>query len=130
MLIALLTLSIAQAGSWPDLIVPPSRIGLVPTLSPAPADLPLAVEQPDGSLLVPTLRARYVAAQVSALYRLPALSQTALDIAVASERSECDLRVADATSAEPTWLDRLRSGVVWGSGGALVGGLLVAWARR
>jgi hypothetical protein len=129
MLIALLILSIAPAADWPDLIIPPAHVGLVPTLATPPADLPLAVDR-DGGTWVPSLRARYVAAQVSALYRFPKLSQDALDLSLEAERDACELRVADARAELPTWWDRLRSGVVWGIGGALVGGLLVAWVSR
>jgi len=129
-LILLLALSTAPGADFPDLIIPPARVGVVPILSPAPSGLPPAVEQPGGSMLVPPLRARYVAAQVSALYRLPGLSQKALDIAVDAERDACDIRVLDARAEMPTWTDRLRSGVLWAIGGAVLGGALVAYLTR
>jgi len=129
MLALLLALSISLAATdWPDLIIAPARVGLVPTLSEPPANLPKAiVNEATGEMLVPALRARYVAAQVSALYRLPGLSQEALDIAVDHVAAMCDIRVMDCRAAAPTWVDKLRSGVVWGVGGALVGAAVVGW---
>jgi len=47
MLALLLALSISLAApNWPDLIIQPPRIGLVPTLAPVPADLPNAIQGP------------------------------------------------------------------------------------
>ena len=131
MLALLLALSISLAApNWPDLIIQPPRIGLVPSLATVPADLPKAVINEAGDMLVPALRARYVAAQVSALYRLPKLNQEALDLAVKAEKDLCDIRVEDAKAGEATWTDRLRAGVAWGLGGVLVGGLAVAYIKR
>lgn len=125
----LLTLLTAPAGDFPDLIVPPARIGLVPTLSVPPADLPLSVDH-DGGTWLPGLRANYTAAQVSALYRYPRLAQDALDLAVKAERARCDIIVMDMTAAVPTWYDRLKSGAAWTAAGVVVGVVSAAYLLR
>ena len=129
-LIALSILSATQASSdFPDLIVAPVRVGLVPTLARPPEGLPPAQRQP-GGVFLPDLLAQYTAGEVSALWRLPALSQKALDLAVESEKDACVLKLADAKAAEPTWLDRLKTGMLWGVGGVLVGGVVAALVLR
>lgn len=123
--LALLTLLTVTAAD--SIIVPPERVGLVPTLRPPPENLPLAEDRPGGTWL-PGKLAVYVAEEVSALWRYPELAQKALDIAIDVERAQCDLRVQDAEAVCPTFADKLRSGLLWGFGGIVCGVLATLYA--
>jgi len=94
LLILVLALTAAPAADFDDLVIPPARIGLVPTLRPPPADLPHPVTLPEGVLLPKPLDA-YVAAQLIVLRRLPDLSQEALDAAVAAEKADGAAKIRD-----------------------------------
>jgi hypothetical protein len=123
--IALLILSIAPV-EFPSLIIPPAYVGLVPTLAPPPDDLPIALDRPDGGVYLPPLRAQYVAMQISVLYNLPWLSQKALDQAVAAERDQCAIMLADERASRPSKMSTLRTNALWAGLGVLAGAVLIA----
>ena len=124
------TLCLGQANAdFPDLLVPPPHVGLVPSLAAPPSDLPAAVRV-SGGVFLPDVLAAFTAAEVAALWRFPPLAQKALDLAAEDERRECDLRLADSAAAQPSWWDRVRSSAGWLGGGVLVGALVVVLATK
>jgi hypothetical protein len=126
------TAPLQAAEDWhtPDMILPAPAIGQVPLLAPTPPGLPEAQNLPDGGVLIPFPRSRYVAAQVSSLYRYPPLAQRALDEAVKSERDICTLKLMDERAAQPTLWDRVRTDALWAVVGAVAGGVAAVWLLR
>jgi len=127
LLILALALTTAPAADFGDLVIPPARIGLVPTLRPPPADLPHPIMMPDGVLLPSPLDA-YVAAEMVVLRRLPDLSQEALDAAVAAEKADGAAKVRDLQgqleqerAKNIGFLGKVEIGLIGGAVGIAVG---------
>jgi len=126
-LLLLLTLSAGQPAPEWVIIDRTVVLGQVPRLAPPPANLPLPQVTPTGVLLPAPLDS-YVGAQLTALRLYPDLAQLALDDAVKRRSDQCELEIADTKAGEPTFGDKLRSGLLWGAGGAVVGILVSAFA--